>query len=97
MYPGPGSDDSRGGSGSDNGGISSPGNDVWWGGPGSDYLTDFAGNDLVQGGGGSDRCLATVDTTGGDTIRGGPGRDFWDADPGDVVSGVERQAVCYAD
>jgi hypothetical protein len=45
-----------------------------------------------------DGCLATEDGAGGDTIRGGPGRDTGDADDADVVSSLEIQGlVCFAD
>ena len=65
--------------------------------PGSDHLTDFDGIDSVNGGLGHDSCLATLDGSGGDVIRGGPGNDIWDADSGDDVAGVEQQIQCFAD
>lgn len=78
--------------------VSSVGDDRWDGGPGNDHLTDFAGADRVIGGSGADRCLATEDGVGDDTIRGGSGRDTGDADGGDTVIGVEvRGRICYAD
>jgi hypothetical protein len=70
---------------------------VWFGGPGSDFLVDLEGIDEVNGGRGSDFCLATKDNAGGDTLRGGQGTDVGDADPGDQVQSLETRVVCFAE
>ncbi len=95
--PGSGSDVSRGGQGHDFSGVNSRGSDRWFGGPDSDYLTDFAGIDVIRGGTGADQCLATSDGSGGDHVLGGPGRDTGDADASDAMSSVEIEGVCYAE
>jgi hypothetical protein len=51
-----------------------------------------AGPDLIRGGADDDRCLQGTDGHGWDTIRGNQGRDVFQADPGDRVSGAEVEA-----
>jgi hypothetical protein len=49
----------------------------------------------VQGGPGRDFCVATDDgIDGNDVANGGPGRDVYDADAGDVLVSVETARDC---
>lgn len=94
---GPGADRSYGGEGMDyswGGG----GNDRMYGGPDADLsLLDFNGRDYINGGNGNDHCLATWDSSPGDTIYGGLGRDLWYADNGDTVKTAEVKVICFAE
>ena len=49
----------------------------------------------MQGGRGRDFCVATDDgIEGNDVANGGPGRDVYDADAGDVLVSVETARDC---
>jgi Ca2+-binding RTX toxin-like protein len=98
MYLGAGNDVFRGGRGNDtiyggrgpDSGQGGPGDDRMFGGPHADStIWDWAGDDLVAGGRGNDVCLDLLDGRSGDQIRGGPGRDLYEADPGDEVRSAE--------
>jgi Ca2+-binding RTX toxin-like protein len=99
---GPGADFFSGGRGNDvirAGG----GTDFGNGNPGDDRILLMRGNDLIvfeergvdvlSGGPGNESCLSTADQEGGDTIRGGTGKDTFNADDGDSVSSVENGPV----
>jgi Ca2+-binding RTX toxin-like protein len=50
----------------------------------------------VKGGRGRDFCVATDDgIDGNDVANGGPGRDVYDADAGDVLVSVEAARDCW--
>jgi hypothetical protein len=61
---------------------------------GSDDLTAFGGRALLKGGRGSDGCLDAHDSAPHDAVVGGPGRDTYDADPGDVIRSAELRRLC---
>ncbi|MCI0633242.1 MAG: hypothetical protein L0206_04905 [Actinobacteria bacterium] len=53
------------------------------------------GSDVLQAGRALDFCVATEDGVGGnDVANGGPGRDTYDADPGDLLVSVESPSEC---
>jgi Ca2+-binding RTX toxin-like protein len=87
-----------------------PGPDVIYGGPGQDLLDGGPGADTIRseggrdgvfgedvGGPGGDSCLSAIDGRPGDRVRGGPGNDRGDADPGDHLRSVETVVdyVCF--
>lgn len=102
LFLGPGSDYFDGGRGDDRiyGGR---GGDVGDGGRGNDRIffqwghdevaEDYYGADLYSGGSGNDR-LCSADGEGNDRVIGGPGRDYYSADDGDVVRSVEVYRPC---
>lgn len=49
----------------------------------------YFGADVVSGGKGKDDCLNVADGKGNDRVRGGPGRDIYDADASDAVRSAE--------
>jgi hypothetical protein len=65
------------------------------GGHGRDAISGDAGSDVVQAGRGHDFCVSTGDgVEANDVANGGPGFDRYDADPGDLLDGVETSAAC---
>jgi Ca2+-binding RTX toxin-like protein len=86
----------RGGAGHDELGSRGSANQVH-GGPGNDLLHGGRG-DVLDGGAGND---LIIDTEGGATVRGGPGRDrvirARPRRPGDVCGGLAHDALVYAD
>jgi Ca2+-binding RTX toxin-like protein len=65
------------------------------GGPSRDAVSGDAGSDVVQAGRGHDFCVSTGDgVEANDVANGGPGFDRYDADPGDLLDGVETSAAC---
>ena len=96
LHGGDGNDHLVGGAGDDyfRGGS---GNDHWYGGPDRDFLVDYHGIDIIEGGWGDDVCLSTSDDAGGDTVIGGPGRDVRHTDPHDTVVSAEVKVFCDGD
>ncbi|MFL5738247.1 MAG: calcium-binding protein [Actinomycetota bacterium] len=71
------------------------GNDRLRGGAGADSAVGGKGSDRVDGGAGADICLSAFDhTVGNDVIVGGPGRDSYVADHGDVANGANASRPC---
>ena len=71
------------------------GNDRLRGGDGTDSAVGGKGSDRIDGGAGADGCLSGFDrTAGNDVIIGGPGRDAFVADHGDVTSGANSSRPC---
>ncbi|MFI1992844.1 hypothetical protein [Actinoplanes sp. NPDC020271] len=68
-----------GGSGRPDQGAGEDGNDVLYGGNGSDRVSGYAGNDYLYGGNGSDTLIGGL---GRDRIHGGAGKDKITRDPG---------------
>jgi Ca2+-binding RTX toxin-like protein len=75
------------------------GRDDLYGGAGRDDARGGLGRDLIVGGTGNDFCLSAIDDHPGDRVRGGPGNDRGDHDPGDHVSSVEDllDFFCFAE
>jgi Ca2+-binding RTX toxin-like protein len=86
---GRGTDRVRGGRGKDLVGLRE-GSDKGWGGPGRDGIAAIQGSDVLKGGKGED-FLCARDEMPNDTLLGGPGRDRFYKDIGDVSRLVERR------
>ncbi|MFL5766779.1 MAG: calcium-binding protein [Actinomycetota bacterium] len=71
------------------------GNDRLRGGSGGDSVVGGKGSDRIDGGSGADVCLSAFDRTlGNDVVVGGPGRDAYVADHGDVANGANTSRPC---
>ena len=57
---------------------------------GNDRVTGQGGRNRLFGNSGDDVLIADLNRRGGDRLSGGRGRDTAEADPGDVIRGVER-------
>jgi uncharacterized delta-60 repeat protein len=66
------------------------------GGGGDDVLVGRGGRDTLLGGAGDDQLFARDGEAGADTLDGGDGTDAADADPRDLLIGIERQSVLAA-
>jgi hypothetical protein len=103
VYAGRGDDDVVAGAGADVV-FGERGRDEIFGGSGPDRLfgqrgadngiTGAGGRDLLSGGRRADGCLDGRDDRPGDRLRGGPGRDGYAADEGDLLRSVENGAGC---
>jgi Ca2+-binding RTX toxin-like protein len=78
VYGGPGTDVLVGRSGKDR----------LYGNRGFDFISGKGRRDLLSGGRGKD-CLAAEDSVGGDIVEGGPRKDYYSDDPGDVIRSAE--------
>lgn len=65
------------------------GSDEGWGGPGRDGIAAIAGSDVLHGGRGRDS-LCAHDEMPNDTLLGGPNRDRFYKDDGDIRRSVDR-------
>jgi len=61
------------------------GDDVMKGSEGADHFVDLHGKDKIYGGDGNDPCMNGSDDAPGDFLKGGPGKDGYNVDPGDTV------------
>lgn len=103
VYAGRGDDDVVAGAGADlvfgergrDGIFGGSGPDRLFGQRGADQgITGAGGRDVLSGGRRPDVCLDGRDDRPGDRLRGGPGRDGYAADEGDVLRSVEDGAGC---